>query len=222
MATGPDQKPKGPDQLAGSKPVGADAPSPVIIKKYANRRLYNTSTSGYVTLDSLAQMVRERVDFIVYDARTSEDITRSVLTQIIFDEEGKGRGLLPIDFLRHLIRLYGDSLQTFVPGYLDMSMEALSRNQEQIRRYVGETLGGKTPLEQFEVYARQNLVFFERAMRMFSPFGSGAETEARREEPGSAGALAAPASGARQSEIDNLKRQLLTMQQQIDNLAKQS
>lgn len=220
VARQPDQNTKAEEHTATNGAAGAAAGTPVIIKKYANRRLYNTATSGYVTLDSLAQMVRERVDFIVYDARTGEDITRSVLTQIIFDEEGKGRGLLPIDFLRHLIRLYGDSLQTFVPGYLDMSMEALSRNQEQIRRYMAETLSGKTPLEQFEGFARQNLAFFERAMRMFSPFGAaGAEAPVRAAETATEAPAAAEPQG---SELDDLKQQLLAMQRQINELAKRS
>src|SRR6201997_1780774 len=109
---------------------------PVIIKKYANRRLYNTQTSTYVTLDHLAGMVKEGTEFEVRDARTGEDITRSVLTQIIFEEEAKGQNLLPIRFLRQLIRLYGDSLQSFVPGYLDLSMESFAKNQEAIRNRI--------------------------------------------------------------------------------------
>src|SRR6201994_842966 len=109
------------------------AEGPVIIKKYANRRLYNTKTSTYVTLDHLAAMVKEGVEFEVRDARTGEEITRSVLTQIIFEEEAKGQSLLPVKFLRQLIRFYGDSLQSFVPGYLDMSMEGFTKNQEQMR-----------------------------------------------------------------------------------------
>ena len=114
---------------------------PVVIKKYANRRLYNTQTSSYVTLDHLCEMVKEGVDFEVRDARTGEDITRSVLTQIIFEEEAKGQNLLPIRFLRQLIRLYGDSMQSFVPGYLDLSMESFSKNQEAIKNRVAEAFG---------------------------------------------------------------------------------
>src|ERR1700758_3498657 len=115
---------------------------PVIIKKYANRRLYNTQTSSYVTLDHLAQMVKEGTEFEVRDARTGEDITRPVLTQIIFEEEGKGQHLLPIRFLRQLIRFYGDSLQAFVPGYLDLSMDGFTKNQEDMRSRVAEAFGG--------------------------------------------------------------------------------
>ena len=117
-------------RLAKDMPKG-DAP--ITIKKYANRRLYNTAKSSYVTLEHLAQMVRDGQDFVVYDAKTGEDITRSVLTQIIFEEEAKGQNMLPISFLRQLIRLYGDSLQGVVPGYLEASMEAFGRNQEQLR-----------------------------------------------------------------------------------------
>jgi polyhydroxyalkanoate synthesis repressor PhaR len=223
VVTGSNQKAPGGQPTAGNGPAVADSAPPVVIKKYANRRLYNTATSGYVTLDSLAQMVREQVDFVVYDARTGEDITRSVLTQIIFDEEGKGRGLLPIEFLRHLIRLYGDSLQTFVPCYLDMSMEALSRNQEQIRHYMAETLSGKTPLEQFEGFARQNLAFFERTMRMFSPFATaGADASPGLEEPSKAEPPAAPVAERHTTEIEELRKQLLTMQQQINDLVKRT
>jgi polyhydroxyalkanoate synthesis repressor PhaR len=221
--TGSDQRSKSAGQATGNGPATDPSP-PVVIKKYANRRLYNTATSGYVTLDSLAQMVREKIDFVVYDARTGEDITRSVLTQIIFDEEGKGRGLLPIEFLRHLIRLYGDSLQTFVPSYLDMSMEALSRNQEQIRHYMAETLSGKTPLEQFEGFARQNLAFFERAMRMFTPFAAaGVDAPPRPEEATRAETPAAtPAAEHHASEIEELRKQLLVMQRQINDLVERS
>ncbi len=141
---------------------------PVIIKKYANRRLYNTQTSSYVTLDHLCEMVKEGVDFEVRDARSGEDITRSVLTQIIFEEEAKGQNLLPIRFLRQLIRLYGDSMQSFVPGYLDLSMESFSKNQEAIKSRVVEAFGGGS--QAFEAMTRQNLAMFERAMKMFSPF----------------------------------------------------
>lgn len=224
MVTGSNHKaPGGGAPTADKGPAAADSAPPVVIKKYANRRLYNTATSGYVTLDSLAQMVREKVDFIVYDARTGEDITRSVLTQIIFDEEGKGHGLLPIEFLRHLIRLYGDSLQNFVPSYLDMSMEALSRNQEQIRHYMAETLAGKTPLEQFEGFARQNLAFFERTMRMFSPFaGAGGDAPPRAESPDKAAAPRPPAAERQAPEIEELRKQLLAMQQQINDLVKRT
>ncbi|CAK0762972.1 Polyhydroxyalkanoate synthesis repressor PhaR [Azospirillaceae bacterium] len=143
----------------------------VTIKKYANRRLYNTATSSYVTLDHLCRMVKDGVNFVVYDAKTSEDITRSVLTQIIVEEESKGQNLLPISFLRQLIGLYGHNMQWMVPGYLEYSMQVFARNQEKMRDYFQSTLGGIFPFGSFEEMSKQNLALFERAMRMFSPFG---------------------------------------------------
>src|SRR3982751_1532418 len=151
------------------------AEGPVIIKKYANRRLYNTQTSSYVTLDHLAAMVKDGTEFEVQDARTGEDITRPVLTQIIFEEEAKGQSLLPIKFLRQLIRFYGDSLQTFVPGYLDMSMDGFTKNQGAMRDRIAEALGGGNQM--VENMTRQNLQLFENAMAMFTPFGATAKTE---------------------------------------------
>src|SRR5689334_2318410 len=124
-----------PERKAG------DAPSPVVVKKYANRRLYNTESSSYITLDNLAQMVRAGRDFVVYDAKTGEDITRGVLTQIIVEEESKGRALLPTAFLRQLIGFYGDSLQTLVPRYLEQAMGVFARQQEQMRRAMHQSMG---------------------------------------------------------------------------------
>src|ERR1700758_4454413 len=143
----------------------AKTEGPVVIKKYANRRLYNTQTSSYVTLDHLALMVKEGTEFEVRDARTGEDITRSVLTQIIFEEEAKGQNLLPIKFLRQLIRFYGDSLQAFVPGYLDMSMDSFTKNQEAMRNRIAEAFGGGSQV--LEAMTRQNLAMFGRTMQMF-------------------------------------------------------
>src|SRR3569623_1606501 len=176
---------------------------PVIIKKYANRRLYNTQTSSYVTLDHLAAMVKDGTEFEVQDARTGEDITRSVLTQIIFEEEAKGQNLLPIKFLRQLIRFYGDSLQAFVPGYLDMSMESFTKNQGALRDRIAEALGGGNQM--IENLTRQNLAMFERAMQMFSPFGvepTGRKSEQPTEEK--------PAA----SDVEALKREMEAMRQQ--------
>ncbi len=126
------------------------ATGPIVIKKYANRRLYNTHTSSYVTLDHLCEMVKEGVEFEVRDARTGEDITRQVLAQIIFDEENKGQHLLPLQFLRQLIRFYGDSLQAFVPSYLEMSMESFTKNQHEMRQKFTDALGGKLGYKDFE------------------------------------------------------------------------
>ena len=155
----------------------AKGEGPVVIKKYANRRLYNTQTSSYVTLDHLAAMVKEGTEFEVQDARTGDDITRSVLTQIIFEEEAKGQNLLPIKFLRQLIRFYGDSLQAFVPGYLDMSMDSFTKNQGQMRDRLAEALGGGKPdggkphpPESGDVRARHaNVHAFRRRHRSLAP-----------------------------------------------------
>src|SRR5499433_3468023 len=142
---------------------------PVVVKKYANRRLYNTATSSYVTLDDLARMIKEGGDFIACDAKTGEDITRSVLTQIIVEQEQKGQNLLPISFLRQLISLYGDSMQFLVPGYLEQAMLAFAQNQEQMRRNLQATFG-IFPFGQFEEMGKQNMALFERALRMLAPY----------------------------------------------------
>ena len=184
---------------------------PVVIKKYANRRLYNTQTSSYVTLDHLSQMVKEGTEFEVHDARTGEDITRSVLTQIIFEEEAKGQNLLPIRFLRQLIRLYGDSLQAFVPGYLDLSMESFTKNQETMRNRIAEAFGGGT--QAIESLTRQNLAMFERAMQMFSPFvPKTREDEARAN--GAADVKTKPSE-----EIAELKNEIEAMRRQLAELS---
>ena len=140
--------------------------APITIKKYANRRLYNTATSSYVTLDHLAQMVKDDTDFVVQDAKSGDDITRQVLTQIIVEEESKGHNLLPIGFLRHLISFYGDSLQNVVPNYLEQSMQSFAHNQEQMRSYLENTLGGLSPFSQFEEMGKQNVAMMENAMKM--------------------------------------------------------
>ncbi len=181
---------------------------PVVIKKYANRRLYNTQTSSYVTLDHLAGMVKEGTEFEVQDARTGEDITRSVLTQIIFEEEAKGQNLLPIKFLRQLIRFYGDNLQAFVPGYLDMSMDSFTKNQGAMRDRIAEAMGGGNQM--VENLTRQNLAMFERAMQMFSPFGVTAPGRGREEAPEEK-----PAS----SDVETLKREMEAMRRQLSELS---
>lgn len=193
----------------------APGKAPVTIKKYANRRLYNTATSSYVTLDHLCQMVKEGTDFVVYDAKTGEDITRSVLTQIIVEEEGKsGQNMLPVSFLRQLIGFYGDSLQGMVPRYLEFSMKAFGRNQEQMRNYlttVQDTFGGLFPFGPFEEMGKRNMQMFEQAMNMFSPYRgeSSAETAGKSE--------AAP---ERDTAIADLESRLAELQQQFTELAK--
>jgi polyhydroxyalkanoate synthesis repressor PhaR len=147
---------------------------PVIVKKYANRRLYNTESSSYITLDNLAEMVRKDRDFVVYDAKTGEDITRSVLTQIIVEEEGKGHAMLPTNFLRQLIGFYGDNVQSVVPRYLEQAMTSFARQQEQMRETMTKTLGPFLP-PGMEDMGRKNMAMMERAMTLFTPFYAGGE-----------------------------------------------
>lgn len=187
---------------------GAD---PVVIKKYANRRLYNTARSSYVTLEHLAAMVRDGQDFVVRDAKSGEDITRAVLTQIIFEEEGKGASMLPTTFLRQIISLYGDSLQSVVPGYLEASMDAFARNQEQMRESVTRLFGPNPAIENFEALTRRNMELFSQAMRVFTPF---AQAETRAERP----ARERPAP----DEMSQLKAQLSQMQAQLDKISGKS
>ncbi|OYD80531.1 MULTISPECIES: polyhydroxyalkanoate synthesis repressor PhaR [Azospirillum] len=200
----------------------------ITIKKYANRRLYNTATSSYVTLDHLCQMVKDGLDFVVYDAKTGEDITRSVLTQIIVEEESKGQNLLPISFLRQLIGFYGDNMQWMVPRYLEYSMQSFSRNQEQMRDYFQNTLGGMFPFGRLEEVGKQNMAMFERAMRMFSPFG-GAEDGQPGEHPAApprpvpSSPSATPpngTAGAASHTYEELQKQIDDLQKQIASIAK--
>lgn len=210
------------EQVKTEAPEGGE---PIVIKKYANRRLYNTATSAYVTLDYLSDMVKGGQDFVVYDAKTGENITRSVLTQIIVEEEGKGQNLLPIQFLRQLIKFYGDSLQLFVPSYLEMSMDAFSKNQEKLRTQMRDAFGGAPGYQMFEETARKNMALYEQALKMFSPmtglysqamqragFGSGFAA-------GMGGATPAPHEG---EDINVLKAQLAALQRQLDKLEKKN
>lgn len=189
---------------------------PVTIKKYANRRLYNTAKSSYVTLDHLSQMVRDDVDFIVVDAKSGEDITRSVLAQIIFEEEAKGQNMLPQNFLRQLIRLYGDALQGVVPGYLEASMDTFTLNQDSMRDQMAKMFEANPAMVNFETLARTNMEWFDNAMRMFAPFTVAAT-----------GGASTPDATKKQedktkdnSEMDELKSQLAAMQDQISKLVK--
>ena len=160
-----------------AEPTSAPAKPPVVVKKYANRRLYNTESSSYITLDSLAEMVRAGRDFVVYDAKTGEDITRSVLTQIIVEEEAKGRALLPTGFLRQLIGFYGDSMQGLVPKYLEDALSSFAQQQDQMRKAVQQTMGNFFPFGMEEV-GRQNMAMMERAMSLFTPFVPGTDPAA--------------------------------------------
>ena len=195
----------------------------VVIKKYANRRLYNTATSSYVTLDHLCQMVKDDVDFVVYDAKTGDDITRSVLTQIIVEEESKGTHLLPITFLRQLISFYGHSMQGVVPRYLEHMMGAFAQNQDRLRQQMQETMSGMFPFgANFEEVSRQNAALMESAMKMFSPFAapsSGAEGTGTEDEASAGGAQAAGETSP--AALAQLQKQVDQLQQQIDALTGQ-
>jgi polyhydroxyalkanoate synthesis repressor PhaR len=210
------------------------APPPVVVKKYANRRLYNTEASSYVTLEDLAAMVRQGRDFVVYDAKSGDDITRGVLTQIIVEEESKGRSLLPESFLRQIIGFYGDSLQAIVPRYLEMAMAGFARQQEQMRQAMAQTIGltsplanplasplsnplgagigGFLPFGSLEEVGKQNRAMIERAMSLFAPFrlpDAPAAAPPPAAEPG--GPSLADLS-ALQSELDRLRRQVAELQ----------
>jgi polyhydroxyalkanoate synthesis repressor PhaR len=197
---------------------GKDTASPgerVVIKKYANRRLYNTASSSYVTLEHLADMVKKGVDFVVYDAKTNDDITRSVLTQIIFEEESQGQSLLPIQFLRQLIGFYGNSMQAFLPSYLELSLASFTQQQDRMRGQFS-SLGQGAGLGAYEEQIRQNMALFERAMKMFSPFAY-----VKPEEPAAPPSRAEPAAAA--PPVDDalleLRKRMEEMQAQIEKLA---
>ena len=229
-----DHKKTGSEQSgakAGAKASANSAQGRVVIKKYANRRLYNTASSSYVTLEHLSEMVKEGVDFVVFDAKTNEDITRSVLTQIIFDEESRGQNLLPIQFLRQLIGFYGNSMQAFLPSYLELSLDSFTRQQERMRTQMGAIapglaqglapnlgagLGTVAGPQFLEEQVKQNLAMFDRAMKMFSPF---AYVRPEDSEVAAAPAPAASASAAPDDSLNDLKKKIEEMQEQISRLA---
>lgn len=198
-----------------TEPEARPAMPPVVVKKYANRRLYNTESSSYITLDNLAGMVRQGRDFVVYDAKSGEDITRSVLTQIIVEEEGKGRNLLPIAFLRQLIGFYGDQMQALVPRYLEQAMAAFAQQQDQMRAAMQRTMGNLFPFGNatatMEEVGRQNMAMMERALSLFTPFYRPSEATS---QPSSAPETPPPSSetaaeiAALRAEVEHLKRQL--------------
>ncbi|WP_374574134.1 polyhydroxyalkanoate synthesis repressor PhaR [Phenylobacterium sp.] len=201
-------------QDSGAKP-GDDR---VVIKKYANRRLYNTASSSYVTLEHLSEMVKQGVDFVVYDAKTNEDITRTVLTQIIFEEEARGENLLPIRFLRQLIGFYGNSMQGFLPSYLELSLASFAEQQERLRsQFAALTPGANV----YDETIRQNMALFDRAMKMFSPFTFATPQETSAAKPAAA-APSAEAAPAGDDGLAELKQRLEEMQAQIEKLANKS
>jgi polyhydroxyalkanoate synthesis repressor PhaR len=194
----------------------AKTEGPVTIKKYANRRLYNTGTSTYVTLEDLATMVKSGEDFAVFDAKTGEDITRSVLTQIIFEQENKegAQNLLPINFLRQLIRFYGDSMQKLVPPYLEVSLESFTREQEKFRQQVTQAFGATPFGPLVEDQVRRNMEMFKQAFSMFTPF-------ARRDDEAPGGEAEKPAvsTASTPTDLDELKRQLDEMRKKVEKLS---
>ena len=211
------EKPQSGENAAGEKNGGER----VVIKKYANRRLYNTASSSYVTLEHLSDMVKEGVDFVVYDAKTGEDITRPVLTQIIFEEENRGGGqnLLPIQFLRQLIGFYGNSMQAFLPSYLELSLASFTQQQDRLRTQL-TTFGPTGGIAAYEDLTRQNLQLFDRAMKMFSPF---AFAPGQRPDEPSHAAPASPqpkADAGTDDALTTLRKQMSEMQAQLDKLAK--
>lgn len=199
---------------------GAEAQGePIIIKKYANRRLYNTGESKYVTLDDLSEMVRANVDFIVLDAKSGDDITRSVLTQIIFEQESKGQSMLPVQFLRRLIRFYGDQMQGFLPPYLDMSMESFSKAQEQMRENMSRAFGATTPMAAFEEQTQRNMALFQQAMKVWAPFAAGTMPTI----PGMPGMQMPKATDDdedKDEQLAELRAQMAAMQKQLDAMAR--
>ena len=196
------------------KKAGAD--DTVVIKKYANRRLYNTATSAYVTLEDLARMVREGTEFVVFDAKSNDDLTRQILTQIIFEEESRGEALLPVQFLRQLIGFYGGQMEGVLPSYLEMSLESFSRQQEQFRDQMTKAFGA-TPASGLiggslmEAAVKQNMAMFENAMKMFPAFAYG--------RTGGEAAAPAPAEPVAANPLDEMRRQMDEMRAQIDRLA---
>ncbi len=207
---------------------------PITIKKYANRRLYNTGTSAYVTLEDLADMVKKGEDFVVFDAKSGEEITRSVLTQIIFEQEGKGgQSLVPITFLRQLIRFYGDSIQMLVPSYLEFTIDRLTSDQEKFRDQFAHGLNGglgaASPLGSstrqlfgpLEEQARKNMAMFTQALSMFSPFGVGSTASPVASQPSTASSHQEPPPAPNddpKNDIEEMKRQLGELQKRIEGI----
>ncbi len=217
------------------KDAAAAKKEPVVIKKYANRRLYNTETSTYVTLEDLAQMVRSERDFVVFDARTGDDLTHAVLTQIIVEQESRAgtQTLLPVPFLRQLIRFYGGAMERMVPSYLQVSLETLTREQDRFRKQFANAFTPHGALEAYQEQARKNLLLFEQAMTMFTPFsakpggkpddaaGKGENADATVRDRASAVKPATAAAEPQDSdELSVMRNELAAMQARIEKLAK--
>ena len=187
---------------------------PTVIKKYANRRLYHTGTSTYVTLDDLALMVKNGEDFVVFDAKSGEDITRPVLAQIIFEQENKKEGVLPVSFLRQLIQFYGDNFQTMLPAYLELSMKTFGQQQEKWREYMQTALGSDDRAKAFEDQVRKNMAMFEDTMKFFAPF---VPVSPKADEPAAGAKPSTPPTGV--DAIRALQQQMMDMQKQLAQIA---
>jgi polyhydroxyalkanoate synthesis repressor PhaR len=196
-------------RVAEKKPGAGET---VVIKKYANRRLYNTATSAYVTLEDLARMVREGVDFVVYDAKTNDDLTRQILTQIIFEEESRGEALLPVQFLRQLIGFYGGQMQGVLPSFLEMSLDSFSRQQEQMRGQFSKTFGAAPGAGLLDEAVKRNMAMFAEAMKMWPGFNvAGAARPAAAASPPPPGPAADP--------LAEMRRQMDEMRAQLDKMS---
>ena len=189
----------------------------IVIKKYANRRLYDTSASAYVTLEHLSELVRQGKEFTVQDAKTGEDLTRAVLAQIIFEQENRKEGVLPVSFLRQLIQFYGDSFQSMLPAYLELSMKSFTQQQEKWREYMTTALGSEDKAKAFDEQIRKNMAMFEDTMKFFAPFVPGATPPTTPRADETAGKPAAPPTGI--DAIRALQQQMLDMQKQLAQLA---
>jgi polyhydroxyalkanoate synthesis repressor PhaR len=206
-ATGP-----APNETSAETGAGGE---PVVIKKYANRRLYNKAESKYVTLDDLSEMVRQGVDFVVTDATSGDDITRSVLTQIIVELESRGQNLLPVQFLRRLIHFYGEPMQGFLPPFLEMSMESFAKAQDKMRENMSRAFGATTPMAAFEEQAQRNMAIFQKALSVWSPFAAGPQGN-----PFQAGLGASTSTDEDKDEqLAELRRQMEAMQKQLERMA---
>ncbi len=200
---------------------------PVVIKKYANRRLYNTDTSSYVTLDDLAEMVRAERDFSVHDAKTSEDLTHAVLTQIIVEQESKGQNLLPIRFLRQLIRFYGNSIEAIVPSYLEFSLDSLTREQDKYHKQFAGAFTAPS-FDAMQEHAKKNFAIFEKALGIFNPYsGLGNDDTGKAQSASqSSNTSQTPQDGDRPEEksgdLERLKAEMTAMQDKLDQISKRS
>ena len=195
--------------MADKKPGAGDT---VVIKKYANRRLYNTATSAYVTLEDLARMVREGVEFVVYDAKTNDDLTRQILTQIIFEEESRGEALLPVQFLRQLIGFYGGQMQGVLPSYLEMSLDSFARQQEQMRGQFSKAFGAAPGAGLLDEAVKRNMAMFAEAMKVWPGFNAAGA--------GRPAAAAPPPDAAAADPLAEMRRQMDEMRARLDTLSR--